>query len=307
MRSPRSRRRIPQTARAAVDRIVVQYEVLPAVLSLDEALAPGAPLVHDDAAGNVAHQFSFERGDVDAGFQARATSRSKARGRARASGTPRSRRSDAWRAGKRPRDDVVQHADAVSRPRPLCDRARRAGERRCASSRPKSAAASAANPATTTLPSICALLARKSGRPVKLDPHPRGRVSRRATRACRCATGCGSASAATAASWRRKSGCGRQRRLHRQVAGDPRRRDACATTRSTSIPARAAIRRSVYTNLVPTGAFRGFGNPSADWAVEQAWDLAAEKLGMDVVDLLRMNAVEPGDVLRTTTRSRAAS
>ena len=26
----------------------------------------------------------------------------------------------------------------------------------------------------------------------------------------------------------------------------------------------------VYTNLVPTGAFRGFGNPSADWAVEQA-------------------------------------
>ena len=52
----------------------------------------------------------------------------------------------------------------------------------------------------------------------------------------------------------------------------------------------------VYTNLVPTGAFRGFGNPSADWAVEQAWDLAAEKLGIDVVDLLRMNAVDPGDV-----------
>ena len=52
----------------------------------------------------------------------------------------------------------------------------------------------------------------------------------------------------------------------------------------------------VYTNLVPTGAFRGFGNPSADWAVEQAWDLAAEKLHIDVLDLLRMNAVDPGDV-----------
>ena len=49
----------PETARAAVDRIVIQYEVLPAVLSLDQALAAGAPLVHDDAAGNVAHQFSF--------------------------------------------------------------------------------------------------------------------------------------------------------------------------------------------------------------------------------------------------------
>ena len=57
-----------ETARAAVDRIVVQYEVLPAALSLDHALAPNAPLVHDDAAGNVAHQFSFERGNVDPGF-----------------------------------------------------------------------------------------------------------------------------------------------------------------------------------------------------------------------------------------------
>ena len=54
--------------------------------------------------------------------------------------------------------------------------------------------------------------------------------------------------------------------------------------------------RLVYTNLVPTGAFRGFGNPSADWAVEQAWDLAAEKLGIPIAQLLRMNAVEPGDV-----------
>src|SRR5258706_15022628 len=43
----------PETARAAVDRIAVQYEVLPAVLSIDAALASGAPLVHDDAPGNV--------------------------------------------------------------------------------------------------------------------------------------------------------------------------------------------------------------------------------------------------------------
>ena len=60
----------PETARAAIDRIVVEYEVLPAVLSLDQALAPNAPLVHDDAPGNVAHQFAFERGDVTAAFKA---------------------------------------------------------------------------------------------------------------------------------------------------------------------------------------------------------------------------------------------
>ena len=60
----------PETARAAIDRIVAEYEVMPAVLSLDQALAPNAPLVHDDAPGNVAHQFAFERGDVNAGFKA---------------------------------------------------------------------------------------------------------------------------------------------------------------------------------------------------------------------------------------------
>ena len=39
----------------------------------------------------------------------------------------------------------------------------------------------------------------------------------------------------------------------------------------------------VYTNKIPTGAFRGFGNPSAEWAVEQAIDLGAHALGMDPI------------------------
>src|SRR5947209_7983121 len=72
-----------------------------------------------------------------------------------------------------------------------------------------------------------------------------------------------------------------------------------ATVRHDALYKYPAVRADstlVYTNLIPTGAFRGFGNPSADWAVEQAWDMAAEALGMDVVDLLRLNAVEEGDV-----------
>ena len=54
--------------------------------------------------------------------------------------------------------------------------------------------------------------------------------------------------------------------------------------------------RLVYTNKIPTGAFRGFGNPSADWAVEQLLDKGAEALGMDPLDVLRLNAAEPGYV-----------
>lgn len=54
--------------------------------------------------------------------------------------------------------------------------------------------------------------------------------------------------------------------------------------------------RLVYTNKVPTGAFRGFGNPSAEWAVEQALDLGAHALGIDPLELARINAAEVGYV-----------
>jgi 4-hydroxybenzoyl-CoA reductase alpha subunit len=52
----------------------------------------------------------------------------------------------------------------------------------------------------------------------------------------------------------------------------------------------------VYTNKIPTGAFRGFGNPSAEWAVEQAIDEAAHELGIDPLEIARINAAEPGYV-----------
>jgi CO/xanthine dehydrogenase Mo-binding subunit len=52
----------------------------------------------------------------------------------------------------------------------------------------------------------------------------------------------------------------------------------------------------VYTNKIPTGAFRGFGNPSAEWAVEQAIDLGAHALGIDPMELARLNAAETGYV-----------
>ncbi len=51
-----------------------------------------------------------------------------------------------------------------------------------------------------------------------------------------------------------------------------------------------------YTNQVPTGAFRGFGNPSSEWAVEQTIDIAAEKLGLDPREVALKNAIGPGRV-----------
>ncbi|MBI2297275.1 MAG: molybdopterin-dependent oxidoreductase, partial [Betaproteobacteria bacterium] len=274
--------------------IAVQYEVLPAVLSLDEALAPGAPLVHDDAAGNVAHQFAFERGDVDAGFKASEVV---------VEGTWESARQ--WHTALETIGCVASWQNGrvsmwCNTQTPFLARGRYATalgvpEAQVRVVQTEVGGGFGGKSGDDNASVICAILARKAGRPVKLvhtreeeflASHPRmpirywvrlgfsrdGRVRAKETRMW-----------ADNGAYTGKS---------QAILG-------AATVRHDALYKYPAVRADstlIYTNLVPTGAFRGFGNPSADWAVEQAWDLAAEKLGIDVVDLLRMNAADPGDV-----------
>ena len=56
------------TAEAALEKIAVDYEALPAVIEVDEAMADGAPLVHDFAAKNICFQTDLLKGDVEKGF-----------------------------------------------------------------------------------------------------------------------------------------------------------------------------------------------------------------------------------------------
>jgi CO/xanthine dehydrogenase Mo-binding subunit len=48
----------------------------------------------------------------------------------------------------------------------------------------------------------------------------------------------------------------------------------------------------VYTNNIPRGSYRGFGNPSGQWAMQQIMDEAAVKLGIDPKVVLLTNAIE---------------
>ena len=57
-----------RTAEEALRLIVVAYEELPAVFDPLEAMKPGAPLIHDDTSGNIHYQNEFEYGDVQKGF-----------------------------------------------------------------------------------------------------------------------------------------------------------------------------------------------------------------------------------------------
>jgi CO/xanthine dehydrogenase Mo-binding subunit len=62
-------------AEAALELIVVDYEVLPHVIDVDEAMAPDAPILHDwlktdgiDGPTNIASTMMVETGDVEQGF-----------------------------------------------------------------------------------------------------------------------------------------------------------------------------------------------------------------------------------------------
>jgi CO/xanthine dehydrogenase Mo-binding subunit len=57
----------------------------------------------------------------------------------------------------------------------------------------------------------------------------------------------------------------------------------------------------VYTNNVPTAAFRGFGAPQALWMAELQMDKLAEKLGLDPVEIRHRNALRDGDTLNVGT------
>ncbi len=52
---------------------------------------------------------------------------------------------------------------------------------------------------------------------------------------------------------------------------------------------------AVYTNTVPAGAFRGYGLPQTNFAVESAMDELACKIGMDPIEFRERNVVHPGD------------
>jgi len=56
------------TAEEALEKITVDYEELPAVIDVDEAMATGAPLVHDFAEKNICFQTDLIKGDVEKGF-----------------------------------------------------------------------------------------------------------------------------------------------------------------------------------------------------------------------------------------------
>jgi xanthine dehydrogenase molybdenum-binding subunit len=90
-------------------------------------------------------------------------------------------------------------------------------------------------------------------------------------------------------------------------------RAACHTCGPYRVPNVDVESKAVYTNNPNAGAMRGFGSNQAQFAMEGAMDLLAEKVGIDGWDIRYLNALDAGDpfatgqIMRESVRGMKAS
>ena len=286
----------PDIAEEALDLIEVDWEPLPGVFDAEEAMLDSAPLVHDDKPNNIAMHLDLERGNIVQAFAdsdiivedtftsmpqwhcAIETIGSVAEYSPNGKYTIYMNTQTLFNARYRiatalgvPETDVrvIQSAVGGGFGGKSCDD----------------------NNAL-----VCAVLARKAGKPVRVIN----------TREEEFLAGC---RPRVFMKINVKMGFkkdGRIRAKELKVIAD----NGAYSAKAPAITGVAAMRHDtcykysdvkleaklIYTNKIPTGAFRGFGNPSAEWAVEQAIDLGAHALGIDPLEIARINAAETGYV-----------
>jgi CO/xanthine dehydrogenase Mo-binding subunit len=285
-----------EAALEALSLIEVEYEELPAYFDPDDALAEGAVLIHEDKPGNVAVQIpTIERGHVDEAF---------ARAAVVVEDTYRS--THQWHAPLEPIGSVAEYKAGkltvwmntqtlfMARHRMAWALDMREGDIRLI--QPWVGGGFGGKSCDDNNAMICAVLAIKAGRPVKIIntreeeflAGSRPRVPMKVW--CKMGFAPDGTILAKDLDIIADNGayCGKAPAIMGVAA---LRHDTLY--KYTNVRTRA---RLVYTNKIPTGAFRGFGNPSAEWAVEQVLDLAAHQLGLDPIEIIRLNAAEPGYV-----------
>ena len=74
--------------------------------------------------------------------------------------------------------------------------------------------------------------------------------------------------------------------------------NACSKTLPLfDVPNMAFDVHTYYSNIAPTGAYQGYGAPKGAYALQMAVAELAEKLGLDPLDILEKNRVHPGSVM----------
>ncbi len=286
----------------ALKKIHVEYKVLPAVLSLDDALAPGAPIIHDepdaegiyDAKRNIAAAVDIPVGDAaralaEAGVTAEATCE-----------IPYSQHAaiephcviayfdEAGRLVLRTSTQVPFHA------RRIVARVVGLDPARIRVVKPRIGGGFGSKQEIILEP-VAALLALRTGRPVRMAyTRQEVLVSSRTRHPMRVTV---------------KLGAGKDgvlQAVEMDVLSNTGAYGAHALTVLSNVGSKTLplynkalhLRfhgKAVYTNLPVAGAYRGYGATQGYFALEVAMDTLAEKLRLDPVELRRRNHIQAGE------------
>jgi CO/xanthine dehydrogenase Mo-binding subunit len=293
-----------EQARAAVNLIRVEYEELPAILSPEAGLAPGAAILHPDVAsyvkvfdagseGNLCSRTELTEGDVDAVWSRCAvivegefTTEAQAHVSIEPCGAlaevDAQGRVTLWSANQsvfRVQANVCESLKLpMSRLRSLSPRV----------------GAGFGNKMEPHIQPLTVALALKTGRPVKciLTREEDFEIVRaRHPFRIRMKTGADAEGRLIARDCEVLVDCGAYADDSPGVIGYA----LLMSGGPYRIPHQRARGKLVYTNKLRFGAFRGFGNPQVSFAGEQQIDEIARKLNIDPIDMRRRNMLRDGD------------
>lgn len=295
----------PEIAQKAVDLIQVDYEPLPGVFSVDEALEDGAPLVHtEDARGKPARSNTLPlecvhySGDLKA---AREVSAFVSEGEY---SVPRIQQACLGPAGCIAEFDLNGNLTVTAKTqipflaqRDFTDALTALGleGRNARVVVPTVGGAFGSGLDTHGYEYIAILLAWKTGKPVKIQYTRTEEFSYLSPR--------------QSAQFMIRQGCDEEGRLtfrEIEVTQDNGAYGSwgatypnvmlVAATSLYRVPAVSFNSTIVYTNNTYCQAMRGYGNPEVTWAIESSLDDLAEKAGIDPYEMRLLNANEPGDL-----------
>jgi CO/xanthine dehydrogenase Mo-binding subunit len=300
-----------EAARDAAERVEVFVHERPAVFDPLEAVAPGAPLVHEQAAAsareavsidvrpiarsNVCHRFRIRHGDVAAGLaQADVVVEEVFRtaGAAHAPMEPHAAVAE-WEDGRLTVWSGTQT--------PFNTRADLAGlfglpEEHVRVIAPPMGGSFGAK-TFVRLEALVAALARKAGRPVKavLDRGEEFVTLNRHPAVVRVRIGARRDGTLVA----KEVDCWADTGAYADCGPGVATKMGYAGVGPYRIPHVRVDSLSIYTNLPPNGAFRGYGATQSVWASERTMDVLAGELGMSALELRRRNLLRDGDTFAT--------
>jgi CO/xanthine dehydrogenase Mo-binding subunit len=298
-------------AQAALDLMDVEYEELPAVTSLDEALAPGAPVVHDEgprlgvtfadiivhteANTNICNLFRLRKGDVEAGFAQADHIFEDVFSSPPVQHVPMETHNCVawWENGTLRLISSTQMPFAV---RSALAEIFKIPQTKVRITVPTLGGGYGAKTYPKIEP-VTAVLAQLVGRPVRLHLSREEEfvtITKHGVR-IQMKTGVMNDGRIVA----RQSTCHFNTGAYADIGPRLIKNGGFATGGPHRIPNVRVDSYAVYTNLAPAGAFRGYGVSQAAWAYDTQLDMIADRMGWDPYKLRMDNLVDEGESIMT--------